>query len=301
MRRRPAIALTAAAVVALSGVLTPGLLRSTALPTTPGASPSEFRLTSPDNEIGGLSGIEVLNNGKRFLAVSDHGFLVSGEMARDAHGRLTDLRITANEPVLKGNGKPILLGRLDGEGLAVSDTGRVIISAEHRNQILWLRPDRSPYHRESPPDAAELAPNRSYEALAVRPNGDVYTIGEGKLADGSLPVLWRFNGTEWSAVRRLPRDGGFLPVGADFGPDGAFYLLERGVGIGLRNRVRRFDPEVADSPLTLIWQDSSHPATNFEGISVWEDTAGQVRITLISDNNFWPLFKTVLYEFPLPS
>ncbi|WP_299349376.1 hypothetical protein [uncultured Shimia sp.] len=40
----------------------------------------------------------------------------------------------------------------------------------------------------------------------------------------------------------VPRLDGFDPVGADFGPDGRLFILERGFnGVGFRSRVRRFD------------------------------------------------------------
>jgi hypothetical protein len=75
----------------------------------------------------------------------------------------------------------------------------------------------------------------------------------------------------------IERRGEFLPVGADFGPDGLFYLLERRfLGIfGLQSRVRRFaiDGDTIGAEETLL---ETRPWThdNLEGISVWRDADG---------------------------
>ena len=36
-----------------------------------------------------------------------------------------------------------------------------------------------------------------------------------------------------------------------------------------------------------------------EGISVWRDDAGRTRVTLISDDNFFPLQQTMIAEYLL--
>jgi hypothetical protein len=38
---------------------------------------------------------------------------------------------------------------------------------------------------------------------------------------------------------------------------------------------------------------------NMEGISVWRDGDGRTRVTLISDDNFFPLQQTMLVEYVL--
>jgi hypothetical protein len=40
---------------------------------------------------------------------------------------------------------------------------------------------------------------------------------------------------------------------------------------------------------------------NLEGLSVWRDIAGQIRLTLISDDNFRLLQRTEIVEYVLPN
>ncbi len=78
--------------------------------------------------------------------------------------------------------------------------------------------------------------------------------------------------------------GPFLIVGADIGPDGRLYMLERDfAGIGFRSRIRRFDLDGGNEETMLETGLRTHD--NLEGISVWQDAQG-LRLTLISDDNF---------------
>ena len=54
-------------------------------------------------------------------------------------------------------------------------------------------------------------------------------------------LVYRWDGHHWSTPFVLPPSGRFLPVAADFGPDGRFYVLERAVSFfGFRSRLRRW-------------------------------------------------------------
>lgn len=88
----------------------------------------------------------------------------------------------------------------------------------------------------------------------------------------------------------------------DFGPDGRLYLLERALrGLFFATRVRRF--EIAEgarvvSEETLL-ETAAGTHDNLEGISVWRDGAGDIRITMISDDNFRFLQRTEIVEYRL--
>ena len=49
-------------------------------------------LTDPDPDFGGLSGIEVTPDGRRFVAISDKGSVVNGVLDYDDTGDLTGAR-----------------------------------------------------------------------------------------------------------------------------------------------------------------------------------------------------------------
>jgi len=152
------------------------------------------------------------------------------------------------------------------------------------------------------PDFRGLQPNSALEALAVDDAGTIYAIPErsGQMTR-PFPV-YRYRGGVWDKKLSIPREGRFLVTGADFGPDGRLYVLERDftwMG-GFSNRVRSFRiaPDGLEDEATLL-QTPFGSADNFEGISVWRDEAGGVRATLIADDNFFALQSTVIAEYLL--
>ena len=132
-------------------------------------------------------------------------------------------------------------------------------------------------------------------------DGTLYAIPErsGKL-DRPFPV-YRLRDGRWDdKTLRLRRDGAFLVSDATFGPDGRLYLLERDfewLG-GFRTRVRRFElgPDGFGAETTLL-ETRFGELDNMEGIAVWQDPQGRNRVLLVSDDNFFPLQRTMLAEY----
>ncbi len=71
-----------------------------------------------------------------------------------------------------------------------------------------------------------FARNAGFEAVAITPDGALLAIPEDVSDGGDFPV-WRFRNGVWDVPFAIPRRGAFLPVGADVGPDGRLYVLER--------------------------------------------------------------------------
>lgn len=149
------------------------------------------------------------------------------------------------------------------------------------------------------PELQAVQHNSGMEALAIDDQGRLYTLPERSGAyDRPFPV-WMFTAPRWQMVARLTRDADYLPVGADFGPDGWLYILERGFnGIGFRSRVRRIRPLEGGIQAGEVLLTSAILAhDNLEGISVWRDGQGRVRLTMISDDNFRRLQRTEIVEY----
>ena len=90
-----------------------------------------FHLTSPDKRFGGLSGIEILDNGN-LLTVSDGGEFVWLDLAPDG---VTPVR--ARIAVMQGEDGQPLQGKADGdsEGLALNG-GMALVSFERNHRVL---------------------------------------------------------------------------------------------------------------------------------------------------------------------
>ena len=178
---------------------------------------------------GGLSGLEISSDGTAFFALSDRSLLFEGQFSR-TDGIITDVLVRNPWQLRDGEGQVFRGKSGDSEGLALSETGDLLISFEGIPR-LSLAPekqlDQINLHRFPRPDVFRKTPeNASLEALAVDSAGIFYTLPEDTRDDSDFPV-WRFDGSDWDQPFSISRLGSFLPVGSDFGPDGMLYLLER--------------------------------------------------------------------------
>lgn len=257
-----------------------------------------------DPDFGGLSGIEMSEDGLSFLAITDRGHWTRARVTRDAAGRILAVDAPAMRP-LRGRGDaPLADRRNDSEGLVVGPDGTVFISFENVARVLrYDRIDGPAANLPTPPDFAAFQTNSALESLAIAPDGTLYTLPErsGRM-DLPFPV-WRFRDGRWDQPFGLRRDGGFLAVGADIGPDGRFYLLERefhGLS-GFASRVRSFalsERGLSDERTELQTPPGQHD--NLEGLSVWRDAGGAIRLTMVSDDNFYFFLGTDIVEYRIP-
>ena len=260
--------------------------------------------TAGEDGFGGFSGLEISPDGNGFHAVTDRAQLFWGSVERDNSGRIRGLNIAGRSHLKDSKATPLKPGLLgDSEGLAVGPDGRIWVSFEGLDRLaLYAKPDLPAERLPTPPVLAELKINAGMEALAMAPDGALIALPErsGK-ADRPFPVLRYREDQGWDAPWEITREGSWLPVGADFGPDGRFYLLERdflGV-LGFSSRIRRFDfgPDGPTNGEVLL-ETRSLQYDNLEGIAVWQDGL-DLRITMISDDNFLFVQRTELVEYRL--
>jgi hypothetical protein len=250
---------------------------------------------------GGFSSLELSADGESFVSTSDKGSIAGGLIVRRS-GRIVGVADAVFE-VLRGEG-----GRVnqhyetDAEGLAIAKDGSRYISYEGLHLILKFSPNGQITRIPQPSAFRSFQRNSSLEALAIDEDGALITMPErsGRL-DRPFPV-WRFRNGKWDQKLTLTRSGGFLTVGADFGPDGRLYILERNFNglSGFASRVRSF--EVSENALrdekTLL-QTTFGTHDNLEGIAVWRTSEGNIRVTMISDDNFRLFQRTELVEYRL--
>ena len=248
---------------------------------------------------GGLSGIEVFPSGD-FLAITDQGKFIEGSITR-LDGEIRSATIFPLSPILDSKGNPLTGHHTNAEGLAIGPNGSIYIAFEGNHRIMQHATRTAagqflPKH----PDFRTLQSNSGLEALAINADGIMLTIPERSGKETRPFPVYQFSGAEWSQTTSIPRDGQFLVTGADFGPDGRFYVLESAfkVPTGFSTRIRRFN--FVNNTLTegkTLLVTRTNRLDNMEGISVWADESGQTRLTLVSDNNFNPLLRTVIAEY----
>jgi hypothetical protein len=297
MQKRPFVAVTAGILLML------GLESSASPPHARGFFGSITWEMPDDYRFGGLSGIEVSADGLTFFALSDAGGIIAGQFVRDAVGRIISVNAAPVRP-LKARGHSMLAnGRTDAEGLALAPDGSLYVSFERAARVLhYADPAASATNLPEHPDFARMQNNSSLEALAIDADGTLFTLPERSGGTEKPFPVYRFRDGVWDQTLNVPRSGTFLAVGADIGPDGRFYLLERQfTGIaGFATRLRSFAiTETAMTDERLHMQSIRGQHDNLEGVSVWRDAQGRLRATMVSDDNFNFFQSTQIVEYLL--
>ena len=251
-----------------------------------------------DPRFGGFSSLEVAADGMSFMATSDRGTLLRGDILRE-NGRLVGVENLQLTEILDTKGQPLDGYSTDAEGLAVGADGAVYMSFEANHRVMRQEsaaalPEFVPKH----PDFRTLINNSGLEALAIDEAGVLYAIPERSGAlERPFPV-YRFMEGAWRKDWHIRRGEGFLVSGADiFG--GRLYVLERKLDSlwGYQSRIRRFEigAETGETLLTTEAGDFD----NLGGITLWQPAGEAPRVLLISDDNFLFLQVNQLVEMVL--
>lgn len=235
----------------------------------------------------GLSSIHT-PDGRRFTALSNMGFVIRGRLGRDGAGRLTGFHPETIQTLNFGDGRPLTNGFRAAEGLAVAPDGRIFVSFEYHTRVwTWRSPDATPEDLGVHRDFARLPNGRGLESLAIARNGDLYAIPErpARMTHGFPSYRWHDG--EWLGSFRMPSDGRFLPVSADFGPDGHLYVLEHdpGTGAGAISQIRRFAVQGDRmGPGSVVMRSAPRQFGRLSGLSLWRDAGGRIRAVMVADN-----------------
>ncbi|MDP2740811.1 MAG: esterase-like activity of phytase family protein [Pseudorhodobacter sp.] len=292
MRRRSFLGVVAGLVLTLQG---------SASVNPPSGYVASFTWTSDAARFGGFSALELAADGVSFTALSDRGGWIAGTLHRDAMGRIVGVAGGRVHPLKRQDGKPLTTGRKDSEGLAIGRDGVAYVSFEGPARVLrYAEIGGVAENLPSHPDFGRMQENAALEALAIDANGWLYTMPERSGAPDRPFPIYRFRDGVWDQPFALPREGSFLPVAADFGPDGRLYVLERQFRglMGFASRVRRFrlgmDRLLAEE---TVLETAVGLHDNLEGLAVWRDTDGALRLTMIADDNFSFFQRTEIVEY----
>ncbi len=255
-------------------------------------------LQMDDPRFGGFSSLEVAADGMSFMATSDRGTLLRGDILRE-NGRLTGVANLRLTDITDTKGQPLSGYNVDAEGLAVSGAGAVYTSFEANHRVMVQEnPDALPEFVPKHPDFRTLQNNSALEALAIDDTGVLYAIPERSGAEERPFPVYRFIDGAWVKNWSISRKGAFLVTGADYF-DGQLYVLERRFGgfRGFASRVRRFDIGAPEGEVLMTSEDGDFD--NLEGIALWQPVDGAIRVMMIADNNFLFWQKNQLVEMVL--
>jgi hypothetical protein len=271
-------------------------------------------LTSGFRAFGGLSGLRLDPKGERFISFSDKGTWFTGRIVYEGR-QMTGLADVEAAPMLGPDGKPITTrGWFDSESIAL-DGEFVYIGLERVNKVLrfdFAKGFTRATAEEIPlPKAASKLPfNKGLEALVMVPKGlplagTLIAISERGL-DPQGNLIAFLVGGKTPGQFAVHRTNNFDVSDAVLLPNGDLLILERKFSwtTGLAVRIRRIPlasvapGATVDGPV-IFDADLGEEVDNMEGIDAHVTPEGDTVLTMISDDNFSLLQRTLLLQFTL--
>lgn len=276
-----------------------------------------LQIDSDSKYFGGFSGLSIRQDGNKLISVSDTANWLTANLTRDDNGKLTGIKNTNINCLCRSNGKPYVGKHMgDAEGLVI-DGNIAYVSFEGANRI-------NAYDLNN-----QLVPTNARQAT---PSFKPYKISGRKglealaLAPATSPIAGKFLAIAESSPNKAGNHRGFIATktkieelsfsatndyqitDAVFLENGDLLILERKLGLilDLGARIRRFKadtiaPEKILSGEILFESGITSQIDNMEGLATWKNSKGETILTLISDDNFIGIQRTILIEFKLPN
>jgi hypothetical protein len=281
----------------------------------------EFRggleLKSNFKRFGGISGLRVMPDGEHFIAASDRGQWLRGRIVYNGDKPI-GIADAEMAPMLGPDGRPLTDRKwYDTESVADDGAGHVYVGIERVNRIVRFNIGRFGLttHGEpvpTPGGVGTLPKNEGLECLAVIPKGmpnagALIAISERGLdAAGNLRSF--LIGGHAPGNFSVVRSDDFNATDCVVAPDSSVFLLERRFSWarGVAMRIRRFPLSAFVPGATLDGQilmsaDMGFQIDNMEALGVHRDKRGNTVLTLMSDDNFSMLQRTLLLQFAVMS
>ena len=279
-----------------------------------------IELASDDERFGGLSSLELTEDGTDLLAVSDRGFWFKADLIY-TDGHLSGLGNAVMASILGPDGKPYKgKVRNDAEALAGWEPGRidgkVIVGFESRARagIYDLGKDGFKARFRDlklPKDVAMGPPNKELEAIGRFTSGplagSILAISELNKDENGDIRAWVWGGGRKAFDFAIKQFEDYAITDLAILPDGDILTVERSFGASVLPgmAIRRIKTEdiVANGAVSpsLVFSGRMpfYRIDNMEGIAV-SNLNGETRVTVVSDNNYRPEFqRTLLLQFAL--
>jgi len=260
-------------------------------------------LSSDSPRFGGLSSLHVENG--EMTALSDSGTLFRFALPT-SHGR-EPLRI---DPLGDGPGSPTRKSNRDTESLVMRGPW-IWVGFEKHNMIWRYRgADLGAAASARPPLMRDWRANSGAEGMTRLADGRFLVFAEGPSNNDPLSDLILFDGDPAdprtpAALLHYRRVPGYRVSDAATLPDGRLLILNRRFEWleGFSLVVTIADPQAVRPGATMESREVARlqpPLTidNMEGVSVTAEN-GRTIVWLVSDDNFFPLQRTLLLKFAL--
>jgi len=271
-------------------------------------------LTSRFRGFGGLSGWRFDAKGEQFISMSDKGTWFTGRIVYQGR-EMTGLADVEAAPMLGADGRPITArGWFDTEAIAL-DGSLVYVGLERVNQILKFDFAKGGTRSRGeaiavPPPMRKLPNNKGLESLVMVPKGlplagTLIAISERGL-DSDGDIIGFLIGGPTPGDFAVRRSNNFDISDAVLLGSGDLLILERkfslltGVGIRIRRIALKslVRGATVDGP-SIFEADLGNEVDNMEGIDAHVTPEGDTVLTMISDDNFSMIQRTLLLQFTL--
>lgn len=268
-----------------------------------------LELSSTDPIFGGISALRVQDDGEYFLALSDRAYWLRGRIIYSGN-RPTGLADTVIAPIVGPDGKHEKTW--DTESIAIAGR-RLYVGVEGLDRIPYFFHSATslPVYQNSipfPPGLKDLPVNGGLEALEFVPNDDapggiLLAISENGLdKDGNLMAYCIYESVQKTFA--VKRSGKYNISDAALLAGKHLLILERKYDAenGVSVRIRKISLDsirkdaLVDGPV-VVEADMQYQVDNMEAISVHRDSSGEIILTLISDDNFSAIQRTLLLQF----
>jgi hypothetical protein len=278
----------------------------------------EFRsglvLTSSFKGFGGLSALQLDKKGERFISLSDKGDWFAGRLVYSGEN-LKGMADVTSAPMLGPDGKTLASRDwFDTESLAF-DGSVAYVGIERVNQIVRFDFSKGGIRSRGepiavPPALSKLPFNKGIEALVFVPQGQplagtLIAISERGL-DASGNNMGFLIGGPSPGQFSVTRTDDFDISDAMLLATGELLILERkfsyakGVGIRIRRMpLASVKPDALIDGPAIFECDLGYEVDNMEGIDAHVTTEGETVLTMISDDNFSMIQRTLLLQFTL--
>ena len=272
-----------------------------------------IELTSSNDKFGGLSGLIMADECTSLRAVSDAGRWLTANVTYSG-AALSGLTAASVNSILDDKGRPPPSKRWgDAEAISIGPNGKTIVGFETRTRVgsydLASKGFKAKFQNLNPPKKIATGPrNGELESIGYFTNGalkDYYiAIAESNLDTQGDTKAWVWNGKQ-SFAFSIKQIENYNITDLAMLPNGDILLLQRSYGPmtlpGMAmsrfpasdiNQGKTIQPETlleAKVPFYAI--------DNMEGLAICE-RSGELRINIISDNNFkTDVQRTLLLQF----